>query len=96
MTTAAEKRHLSRVVELGCALCRHMGYENPSAEIHHPRTGVGAGRKAPHSDAIPMCPFHHRLGNESLHAMGRKAFERHHGVTEVELLAQTRALLGEE
>ena len=96
MTTAAEKRHLSRVVELGCALCRHMGYENTSAETHHPRTGVGAGRKAPHSDAIPLCPYHHRLGDLSIHAMGRKAWERFHLVTELELLAQTRALLGDK
>lgn len=32
---------------------------------------------------------HHR-GNVGLHGMGRKAFERHYGVTELELVEQTR------
>ena len=94
MTTAAEHRHLDRVARLGCVLCRHIGYYGTPAEIHHPRTGVGAGRKASHFDAIALCPEHHRLGSESLHVMGRKAFERHHGITEMELLQITKNLLG--
>ena len=44
------------------------------------------GRRAPNTDVIPLCPNHHRLGNESLHVLGRKAFERKYGVTEVVLL----------
>lgn len=94
MTTAAEHRHLDRVARLGCVLCRHMGYHGTPAEIHHPRTGTGAGRKASHMDAIALCPAHHRLGNEALHSMGRKAWERYHGITEMELLQMTKNLLG--
>lgn len=94
MTTAAEHRHLDRVQRLGCVLCRHMGYHDTPAEIHHPRTGTGAGRKASHFDAIPLCPTHHRLGNDALHVLGRRAFERHHGITEMELLQITRNLMG--
>lgn len=96
MTTAAEARHLDRVARLGCVLCRHMGHYDTPAEIHHPRTGTGAGagRKASHFEAIPLCPTHHRLGNEALHVMGRKAWERHHGITEIELLQITRNLTG--
>lgn len=95
MTTAAESRHLDRVSRLGCVLCRaHLGITDTPAEIHHPRTGTGAGRKASHYEAIPLCPTHHRLGNESLHQMGRKAWERHYGITEMELLQITKNLLG--
>lgn len=95
MTTAAEHRHLDSVARLGCMLCRYLGYYGTPSEIHHPRTGTGAGRKASHFDAIPLCPPHHRLGNEALHVMGRKAWERYHGITEVELMRMTKNLLGE-
>lgn len=93
---AADKRHMTAVAELGCVLCRRLGYIGTPAELHHPRTGTGAGRRAPDTDVIPLCPTHHRLGNESLHAMGRKAFERHYGLTEIDLLEDTRALLDQE
>ena len=92
--TKAEKNHLGRVAALGCALCRRNGWGETPAEIHHPRTGTGAGRKASHYDAIPLCPEHHRLGNDALHVMGRKAWERTHDVLEGDLLQQTRMLLG--
>ena len=78
------------VARLGCALCRRLGHGESPAEVHHPRTGTGAGRRAAHGDAIPLCVQHHR-GSEGIHGMGRKAFERHFGVTETELTAQTRA-----
>ena len=95
MTTAAESRHLDRVARLGCVLCRvHLSIYDSPAEIHHPRTGTGAGCKASHFDAIPLCPSHHRLGNEALHVMGRKAWERHFGITERELMQVTKNLLG--
>lgn len=94
MTTKAEKAHMSRVAELGCILCRRYGHHDTPAELHHPRTGTGAGRRAAHTDVIPLCPHHHRSSNEALHAMGRKAWERHHGVTEMELLCDVRELLG--
>jgi len=92
--TNAERKHLRLVADLGCILCAANGVEGTPAEIHHLRTGTGAGRKASHFESIPLCPIHHRLGNDALHVMGRKAWERHHGVTELELLEQVRDLLG--
>ena len=92
--TKAEREHLGKVAALGCALAWFKFGEYMDAEIHHPRTGTGAGRKASHFDAIPLSPHFHRLSNEALHVCGRKAFERLHGVTELELLDQTRARLG--
>ena len=93
MATRAERDHMGRVAELGCALCRRYGYFGTPAELHHPRTGTGAGRRASHMDVIPLCPAHHRQGADGLHVLGRKAFERTHGVTERELLDETRRLL---
>lgn len=91
--TRAERQHLARVADLGCILCAHLGTPGTPAEVHHARTGTGAGRRASHFDTVPLCPEHHR-GNSGLHGMGRKAFERHYGITELELLEQVRARLG--
>ena len=91
--TKSESEYLGRVVELGCALCRYLNNGWSPAEAHHPRTGTGAGRRASHFSAIPLCVAHHRHGPEAIHAIGRKAFERLHGITELELLALTKELL---
>lgn len=91
--TKAESDYLGRVAALGCILCRRLGLGETPAEVHHPRTGTGAGQRAAHGDGFPLCPEHHR-GNTGLHGMGRKAFEAHYGVTELELRDQTHRLLG--
>lgn len=88
MATAAEKKHLNAVAELGCILCSRLGFSGTPAEVHHIRTGTGAGRRASHFETIPLCPEHHR-GNSGLHGLGRKAFERRYSVTELDLLAET-------
>ena len=90
--TKDEKRHLSAVAELGCAVCRRMGYEGTPAEIHHKRAGTGAGRRSSHYDAIPLCPEHHR-GATGLHGLGTKGFPKHWGFDEEDLLQDTRLLL---
>jgi len=88
-----ERQHLDRVARLGCIVCRNLGYADSPAEIHHPRAGVGAGRRSSHYNAIPLCPAHHRTGGYgvAIHA-GIEEFERRYS-TEAELLEQTRALL---
>lgn len=89
MSKAKARVHMGRVAGVGCILCKHLGYGESRAEVHHIRTGTGAGRRAPDTETIPLCPQHHRLGNDSLHGAGRKAFERIHGITELDLLALT-------
>lgn len=91
--TKEERKYLSRVAELGCAVCRRMGYEGTPAEIHHPRGGVGMGRRAPNSAAIPLCPEHHR-GNTGVHGLGTKGFPKHWGFTEEDLQNDVKTLLG--
>jgi hypothetical protein len=87
---AAYKR---RVFELGCAVCRIYGWGNTPPHLHHPRTGTGAGRRAPDETVIPLCPEHHQ-GNTGIHGMGRKAFERHYGITELQLVEATQREAG--
>lgn len=88
----AEREYMSRVADLGCILCKHLGLGETPAELHHPRTGTGAGLRASHFDVLPLCPIHHR-GNQGLHGMGRKAFERYYGITELELLEKVKECL---
>jgi hypothetical protein len=90
MATKSEKEKYRKIAELGCSLCRHQGNEGTPAELHHIRRG---GRR---SDApvIPLCPYHHRGSNTSIHGMGRRRFEAEYDVTEESLLAQTLELLG--
>lgn len=89
MPTKAEKEHYRKVAELGCSLCRHQGNEGTPAELHHIRR-TGKRSNAP---VIPLCPYHHRGSNTSIHGMGRKRFEAEYDITEEQLLEQTENLL---
>lgn len=91
--TKDERKYLSQVAELGCAVCRRMGYEGTPAEIHHPRAGVGMGRRSSNSAAIPLCPEHHR-GKTGVHGLGTKGFPKHWGFTEEDLQNDVKTLLG--
>ena len=91
----AEKAYMGRVAALGCVLCDHLGYPGTPAELHHPRTGQGMAMRASNMSVIPLCPEHHR-GNSGLHGMGRKAFERQYGLTEMDLQERVAQLLKSE
>ena len=92
MTTLKEKKHMGQVAELGCAVCRRMGYPGTPAEIHHRRAGMGLGRRASHMEVIPLCPEHHR-GATGLHGLGTKGFSKHWGYDEDDLLEDVAGLL---
>lgn len=89
--TKAEKERNGKIARLGCSLCRHQGNEGTPAELHH----IRRTSKRSLAPVIPLCPYHHRGSNTSIHGMGRKRFEREYGITEELLLAQTLALIGE-
>lgn len=91
MTTKKEKQLYARIAELGCSLCRHQGNEGTPAELHH----IRRTSKRSNAPVIPLCPYHHRGSNTSIHGLGRKLFERTFEITEEELLVQTKKLLGE-
>lgn len=92
MTTAAEKKHMSKVAALGCILCKRIGYQGTPAELHHPRRGTGMGQRASNYDVIPLCLEHHR-GNTGVHGLGTKGFPKHWGFDEADLLADVKKLM---
>lgn len=92
MVSNAERKYLSSVADLGCILCRHLGYTPQAAEIHHVRRFGGRRENAP---VIPLCPEHHR-GNTGVHGLGHKGFDKHYGITELELRNETERLLQEK
>ena len=78
---------MDKVASLPCAICGAYG-----VHVHHIRTGIGMGRRASNFDTLPLCPEHHQ-GKSGIHGMGRKAWELHHGITELQLLKQTNERL---
>jgi len=91
MVTKSEKEKYRKISELGCSLCRHQGNEGTPAELHHIRRGGVRSR----SPIIPLCTYHHRGSNTSIHGMGRKRFEQEYGITEEQLLEKTESLINE-
>ena len=89
MVTKNEKEHYRKVAEIGCILCYKQGNPGTPAELHHIRR---AGKRS-NAPVIPLCPFHHRGTNTSIHGMGRKRFEREYETTEEELLEIVKELL---
>jgi len=91
----SERDHLQLVAELGCVVCRNLGYGSSPAEIHHLRKGCGIGQRASNSRVIPLCPPHHRTGGYgvAIHA-GRKMWEEIYG-TEESLLLQVNSEISE-
>lgn len=87
--TPKEKRHLARVQQLGCVVCRNLGLGPTPAEIHHI---LKNGRRIGHFHTLPLCVVHHRGGVNNNEAVSRhpwrKEFEARYG-TEQQLLQQT-------
>jgi len=51
--------------------------------MHHIRRFGGKRNLAP---VIPLCAFHHRLGDSSVHQLGHKGFTKYWGFSEEDLL----------
>jgi len=95
MANKKEKEHYAKLARLGCILCRQNGIkeiEDSPTEIHHLRIGGGLRKNAP---AIPLCAYHHRLGNTSVHLLGNKGFTKYWGISQEELLEKVEKLLNE-
>ena len=84
-----QSKHYDKIAQLGCALCRHLGYGETPSHIHHIRR---LGMKRQNARVIPLCPEHH-TGNTGVHGLGKKMFTKHYGITEEDLLEQTERLL---
>jgi len=89
MATKHEKEKYRKIAELGCSLCRYLQLGETPAELHHIRRSGVRSR----SPVIPLCTYHHRGSNTSIHGMGRKRFEQEYGITEEQLLEKTESLI---
>jgi len=93
--TKAEKLHYDKVARLGCILCRQLQVKeinDSPTEIHHVRRYGGKRSQAP---VIGLCAYHHRLGDNSYHALGAKGFERYWGISPEELVEKVKELLND-
>ena len=90
--TRKEKRHMNRVAEIGCIVCKLFHEKYTLASIHHVREGLGMGQRD-HLKVIPLCPWHHQIGGVgvAIHA-SKKEFENNF-TTEIELLKKIETLL---
>lgn len=81
----------SRLRQLPCAVCHHMGLKGVCEELHH------AGEATDRSDwnQIPICHWHHQ-GAGGIHFLRRRGFESKYKITEMQLLAVTRKLYAQE
>lgn len=87
-----EQLHKARLVELGCMCCdMALDMFTPDVELHHLRAGQGWG-KGDWMTLIPLCPEHHR-GATGVHGLGTKAFPKHYGFTEQDMLDKALQLL---
>jgi hypothetical protein len=92
--TKATKAHKDAVARLGCILCRHMGYRDTPAHLHHVREGQGAAQRAVDWLVVPLCPEHHQ-GASGLHGLGVRGFYTRYNLSELDLLAMTIEALHE-
>ena len=88
MTTKAESQHMGRVAELGCFLCRHLGYGPTPAQVHHLREGRGMAQRGSHWLTVPLCERHHSNASpDGIHGQ-RKAWKLAQ-LDEIDALADT-------
>lgn len=90
--TKDEKVHKSKLAELGCMACRRIfGPHTPGpVELHHYRGG-GWG-KGDYKTLIPLCVEHHR-GNQGIHGLGTKGFDKFYPFTQRDLLNDALAMV---
>lgn len=90
--TIEDKKWMSAISELGCIVCKNLGYGFSPSAIHHID---GKTKKGAHLKTIPLCGAHHQTGGYgiALHA-GMRNWESLYG-TQQELLIQVQGLFDE-
>lgn len=83
-----DRAHMDKVARVGCILCKHLGYDETPAEIHHIREGQGMSQRASNFLVVPLCPEHHR-GGSGVHGLGERGFYTRYKLSELDLLAMT-------
>jgi hypothetical protein len=85
---------LSKIVELGCCVCRKIGYPGTPAELHIFSIKQSKNSTKRVEVVLTVCPPQHR-GETGIHGLGKRKFEKSYGFTISELLEDTNNLLKE-
>lgn len=72
--SAAERRHMDRVAEMGCLVC------GADAEVHHVHSDGYQRLTKTNRRVAPLCPWHHRQGPDAVHSLGHGGFTITHGI----------------
>lgn len=85
MSKTPAQRHMDRVAQVGCVVCRKIGNGITPAQVHHVKNGT-----SPRNDfsTAGLCPDHH-TGSIGIHTIGENRFckaNRIPGETEYGLL----------
>ena len=84
----AAKRHMHRVAQVPCVLCKRQGRTTYGVHVHHIREGQGAAQRASDFLTVALCPECHQ-GSNGFHGLGRKGFYTRYKLDELDLLADT-------
>jgi len=85
---------LSKIAELGCCVCRKIGYPGTPAELHFFSIKQSKNSTKRVQLVLPICAPHHR-GERGMHGLGKREFEKSYGFTIAELIEDTNNLLEE-
>ena len=66
---------MSKVAQLGCIVCKQMGYPDTPCELHHIKDRRGMSKKSSDYEVIGLCFLHHR-GDQGYHHSPKKFTER--------------------
>lgn len=83
---------LAKIANLGCCVCRKIGYPGTPAELHIFSIKQAMNSTKRERVVLPICPPHHR-GETGIHGLGKRKFEKSYGFTIAELLEDTNNLL---
>lgn len=82
----AQRDYISRCIADGCAVCKILGVAGTVSAWHHEKERWhGAGMRAPHEYGLPLGPWHHTDGPDSVHR-NPKGFAALAGMTEAQLV----------
>jgi hypothetical protein len=88
----AGKRHMYRVAQVPCVICKRIGLGDTPALVHHMKLGTGASDRASDFLTIALCPEHH-VGKTGVHTLKERGLRLRYNVSEIDLLADTIAAL---
>jgi hypothetical protein len=70
------KQRMADIHNIPCSLCYKLGLRQRTPTQAHHKVGLGLGKKASDNLSMALCFEHHQSGNNAIHHIGSKAFER--------------------